>query len=233
MSAVQNANTDARRGVNPPRRAIIHEKSPRNDRGAPHGRCHMTTDPLSDANDAPVTIGGLLAESAGLDAEARARLLGLEQGRHPSLDDLRAALGEIDVETPLALARVALGASPDDAHLAASLDAAYRSLASPRIVRAVITAERISGARDDAPIRVREDESLWLLVVADNRTEASAEFSAESHGEGFGGFVEAGRTGSSLLELGAMPVGRYLVPVMLVADGRPTTVDLPIECSAG
>ena len=193
----------------------------------------MTAEPASNADDGQATLGAMLAESAGLDADARSRLLALEDGRHPSLGDLRAALGEIDLETPLTLARVALGPSSDDAHLAAALDAAYRSLASPRIVRAAITAERISGTRDDAPIRVREDESLWLLVVADNRTDASAEFSAESHGEGFGGFVEAGRTGSSLLELGTMPVGKYLVPVMLVADGRPTTVDLPIECSGG
>jgi hypothetical protein len=161
-------------------------------------------------------------------------MLAAESGRHPVLDDLRASLGpDLDLETPIAAGRIALGSgAPDDARIAAALDAAYRALASPRIVRATIDAGRISATREPTPIGVREDEPLVLLVLADNRTGATVEFSAESHGEGFGGFVEAGRTGSSLLDLGAMPPGKYRVPLMLVADGSPTTIDLPIECTA-
>ena len=194
----------------------------------------MTAEPLPANDAAPATLGALLCDTANIDAPVRRRLLTLEDGRHPPLDELRAALGDdLDIEAPLAAARVALGGgAPDDAHLAAALDSAYRALASPRVVRATITADRISGARDGGPIRVREDASLVLLVLVDNRTDATLEFSAESHGEGFGGFVEAHRTGSSLLDLGVMPPGKYLVPLLIVAGGRPTTVDLPIECSA-
>ena len=194
----------------------------------------MTGGSLPADDEAPATLGTLLCDTAQVDASARVRLSALEEGRHPPLDALRAALGDgLDIDAPLAAARIALGgSSPDDAHLAAALDSAYRALASPRIVRATITPDRISGARDSGPIRVREDASLVLLVLADNRTDATIEFSAESHGEGFGGFVEAHRTGSSLLDLGAMPPGTYLVSLLVVAGGRPTTVDLPIECSA-
>ena len=69
---------------------------------------------------------------------------------------------------------------------------------------------------------------LWVL--AENRTDAGVRFSAESHGEGLGGFVEARRSGSTLFDAGAMHPGSYLLPVMVVADGRPATIDLPIEC---
>ena len=194
----------------------------------------MTGDPLPADDAAPATLGALLCDTSNIDAQVRRRLLALEEGRHPRLEDLRAALGDdLDIGGPLAAARIALGAgSPDDAHLAAALDSAYRALTSPCIVRATITADRISGSRDGGPIRVREGASLVLLVLADNRTDATLEFSAESHGEGFGGFVEAHRTGSSLLDLGAMPPGKYLVPLLIVTGGRPATVDLPIECSA-
>jgi len=194
----------------------------------------VTGEPLRADDEAPATLGSLLCDTAQLDGAARVRLLALEEGRHPPLDDLRAVLGDdLDIDAPLAAARIALGGgAPDVAHLAAALDSAYRALASPRIVRATITPDRVSGARDGGPIRVREEESLVLLVLADNRTDAAVGFSAESHGEGFGGFVEAHRTGSSLLDLGAMPPGTYLVPLLIVAGGRPVTVDLPIECSA-
>jgi hypothetical protein len=218
-SAVQNANTAARERVNQAvgtqvRREHVKPAAPRSPR---------------EVNMGAATLGGLLADAAMLGDDERARLLALEHERHPSLAELH-ALGELEVDTAIAAGRVALGGDAGHPHLAAALDAAYRALASPRIVRAVVTAERIAASREEAPVRVREDEELVLLVLADNRTDATVEFSAECHGEGFGGFVEAGRTGSSLITLGLMPPGKYLVPVMVVADGRPTTVDVSIEC---
>ena len=192
----------------------------------------MTGDPSPAPSPSP-TLGSQLADAAALAEGPRALLLAAETGRHPTLDDLRAALGpDLDLGTAIAAGRIALGSgAPDDAHIAAALDAAYRALGSPRIVRATIDGGRISATREPAPIALREGEQLVLLVLADNRTDATVEFSAESHGEGFGGFVEAGRTGSSLLNLGAMPPGKYLVPLLLVASGKPTTIDLPIECT--
>jgi hypothetical protein len=182
------------------------------------------------------TLGVLLADAAQLGADevdggVRARLLALEHERHPTLDELRDALGDLDVDACIAAGRAALGGDPAHPQLAAAIDAAYRALASPRIVRATITAERVAASRDDAPVLITEDHPLVLLVLADNRTDTTVEFSAECHGEGFGGFVEAGRTGSSLITLGPMPPGKYLVPIMVVADGRPTTIDIAIDCS--
>jgi hypothetical protein len=193
----------------------------------------MSSDPLP-AQSPSTTLGSLLADAASLAEGARALMLAAESGRHPTLQALRGALGDdLDLDTPIAAGRIALGSgAPDDAHIEAALDAAYRALGSPRIVRATIDGGRISASREPSPIAVREDEPLVLLVLGDNRTDATVEFSAESHGEGFGGFVEARRTGSSLLGLGALPPGKYLVPLMLVADGTPTTIDLPIECAA-
>jgi hypothetical protein len=182
------------------------------------------------------TLGVLLADAAQLGADevdggVRARLLALEHERHPTLDELRDALGDLDVDACIAAGRAALGGDPAHPQLAAAIDAAYRALASPRIVRATITAERVAASRDDAPVLITEDHPLVLLGLADNRTDTTVEFSAECHGEGFGGFVEAGRTGSSLITLGPMPPGKYLVPIMVVADGRPTTIDIAIDCS--
>lgn len=186
---------------------------------------------MSADAQAPSTLGSLIADAASLDADARARLLALEHDRHPPLEELRVLGDDLDVDTAIVAGRMALGGDREHPHLAKALDMAYRALASPRIVRATITAERVSASRADASVTVREDEALVLLVLADNQTGATVEFSAECHGEGFGGFVEAGRTGSSLIALGAMPAGKYLVPLMVVADGRPTTIDIAIECA--
>jgi hypothetical protein len=180
----------------------------------------------------PPTLGAMIHVAAKLPLDALDRVRALEDGRHPSLDELRGALSDsLDVDSAVA-AGVAVISGGDPAHpqLVAALDASYRALSAPRLVRAEITAASIRCWRDPAPIVIADREPLTLVVLADNRTETAIEFSAESHGEGFGGFVEAGRTGSSLLHLGAMPPGTYLVPLLVVADGRAHTLDLPIEC---
>jgi hypothetical protein len=186
------------------------------------------------ASSTPETLGTLIAGAASLAEEARVRIHALEDGRHPPLDELRAALGgSIDVEAAVAAATQVLSrGGAEHTPIAEALDAAYRALHAPKLVRAEITASSIRCWRDPESIAVTDGEPLLLVVVADNRTDATVEFSAESHGEGFGGFVEAHRTGSSILDLGTMPVGRYLVPLLVVADGRAHTVDLPIVCTA-
>jgi hypothetical protein len=182
----------------------------------------------------PQTLAALVYAAAALPHDALGRVLALEEGRHPSLDELREALGRsLDIESAVAAAVSVLAAgNADDARIAAALDAAYRALSAPRLIRAEVTATQILPWRDPSPIVLVEEEPLVLIVLADNRTDATIEFSAESHGEGFGGFVEAGRTGSSALHLGVMPPGKYLVPLLLAAGGRPHTLDLPIECAA-
>jgi hypothetical protein len=194
------------------------------------------TDPAPEAAaQHPPTLGALIHAAAKLPSDALDRIRTLEDGRHPSLDDLRATLGDaLDLDVAVAAGVAALQAgSADHAPIAPALDTAYRALSAPRLVRAEVTDSSIRCWRDPSPIALAEDEPLVLIVLADNRTDATIEFSAESHGEGFGGFVEAGRTGSSALTLGAMPPGRYLVPLLVVADGRAHTLDLPIECAQG
>lgn len=175
-----------------------------------------------------------LRDNAPLAPEMVERLIALDAGRHPTLTELRLALGlDLDLNGVAAAAREAWperGTIPNDEDLARALDAMYRSLTSPRIVSVEITeaAPRVSRAK--GPIAIRDEEHLVLLAFADNKTEAPVEFSAEAHGDGIGGIVEPLRTGSALLDAGPMHPGSYLLPVMVIAAGRPATIDLPIEC---
>ncbi len=189
---------------------------------------------LSSPAPLPRTFASRLRDGAPLSLATVDRLVSLDTGRHPTLTELRSALGlELDISRAdqAALdAWPARGIEPDDGALAGVLDAMYRSLSSPRIIRAAIDADGPTATRADGAIVIRDEERLVLLAFADNGTEASVEFSAEAHGEGIGGHVEATRTGSALLDAGPMHPGSYLLPVMVVANGRPTTIDLPIEC---
>lgn len=180
------------------------------------------------------TIASLLAGVIPLSDAAAARIAALDDGRHPTLDEMRRALGpELDLSpvAPAVLAAKVDVARAGDEELAALLDVMYRAIVSPRILRGTIDDAGLTAVREGGPLRLREGERLRLLAFADNRTEEGVEFSAETHGEGIGGWIEPHRTGSGLLDAGAMPAGTYLLPVMLVAGGRPATVDVPIECA--
>src|SRR5206468_6519040 len=102
---------------------------------------------------------------------------------------------------------------------------------SSRMIRAGIDNDGVHLSRDEAPIVIREGEHLILWAFADNRSDAEVEFSVEARGEGAGGRIEARRTGSVLLDAGSLPAGKYLLPAVVVADGRPATSDLPIACA--
>ncbi len=171
-----------------------------------------------------------------LPPDVAERLVALDAGRHPTIPELRRALGsDLDLsgcETAGRNGWPALGPAPGDAELAALLDEMYRAVASTRLVRVVCGLDGPSPSRVDEPLRLRGGDRLVLLVLADNVTEAELPFSAEAHGEGIGGFIEPLRTGSALFDAGEMHPGRYLLPLMVVAGGRPSTLDLPIECGA-
>ncbi len=180
----------------------------------------------------PRTFATFLSELAPASEAAISRLAALDDGRHPPLGDLRRALGaHLDLSQA---GRAALAQGTDieragEGELVALLDAMYRAIASPRMVRGTVDASGFTATHSGGPLRLREGERLRLFVFADNRTDGGIEFSAETHGEGIGGWIEPGRTGSALLDAGAMPAGSYLLPVMLVAGGQPSTVDLPVE----
>lgn len=192
---------------------------------------------MSDAEhpDGPRTFATVLRDTAPLPPELVERLIALDLGRHPMLSELRAALGfDLDMRGADSAVRDAwpmLSVTSTDGELCAALDAMYRSLRSTRLVRASCGAAGPQVSREPGAITLRDGEHLLLLGFADNETEASVAFSAEAHGEGIGGWIEPRRTGSALLDAGEMHAGSYLLPVMAVADGRPSTIDLPIECA--
>jgi hypothetical protein len=185
--------------------------------------------------DGPRTFATSLRDSAPLTPELVERLITLDLGRHPTLSALREALGFDFDDAPAANAARAAwhdpNTLPSDSELAAILDAMYRAVRSSRMIRARCTAGGPSLSRDGGAITLRDGEHLMLLAFADNETDASVAFSAEAHGEGVGGYVEPMRTGSALLDAGEMHPGAYLLPVMVVCDGKPATIDLPIECA--
>jgi hypothetical protein len=181
------------------------------------------------ATTANETLVNWISRPLTLSAVLTERMLALEAGRHPTLGELGAALGD-----DLRLDRVtscAVREDDDDATLARAVDALYRDIGSTRAVRVYVSTEGPRPTRDDAPIAMMaEGEHLLLFILAENATDAGVAFSAEAHGEGIGGYIEPLRSGSALFDAGPMPRGRYLLPVMFVADGRAATIDLPIEC---
>ncbi len=190
---------------------------------------------MMDAHpNGPRTFGTSFRENVPLPHEMIERIIAVESGRHPTLTELRAALGlDFDLSATNDAARKAWperGTIPNDEDFARVIDAAYGAITSSRLVRVEITEMGPHPARLHEPIVVRDEEHLVLWVLAENKTDGGVRFSAESHGEGLGGYVEPGRSGSTLFDAGAMHPGSYLLPVMVVADGRPSTIDLPIEC---
>ncbi|HEY8173115.1 MAG TPA: hypothetical protein VIH21_08495, partial [Dehalococcoidia bacterium] len=176
----------------------------------------------------------MLRDNVPMPRDVLDRLVAVEANRHPTQTQLRMALGlDLDLNPANDAARRAAwrpGAVPSDDDLARMIDAMYAAITSSRLVRVEIDANGTHASRDAGPIRVREGEHLKLLILAHNTTDEGVEFSAESHGEGLGGWVEPHRSGSALLDCAAMPRGSFLLPVLIAAAGRTTTIDIPIEC---
>lgn len=183
----------------------------------------------------PRTFVTMIRDGAPTTPQVLDHLLRLEAGRHPTLTELRAALKlDLDIREWARVAREAWaprGQIPNDDDLSRVIDAMYGCMQSTRMVRVAVSASGPVATRAHEPIRIREDEDLLLLAFASNETEAGVEFSAEAHGDGIGGYVEPGRTGSGLLNAGRMHRGSYLLPLLITAGGRARTIDLPIECA--
>ena len=182
----------------------------------------------------PRTLAAFLRDGAPIPAALAERLIAIDTQRHPTLTEMRMALGlDLDISAigDAALAAwPARGAEPSDRDLAGVLDAMYRAIASTRMLRVELDGDGPVVSRAPNPIVVRDEEHLVLLAFADNRTDGVVQFSAEAHGEGVGGLVEARRTGSTLFDAGSMHPGAFLLPVLIAADGKTTTLDIPIEC---
>ncbi|HEX5478746.1 MAG TPA: CehA/McbA family metallohydrolase [Dehalococcoidia bacterium] len=188
-----------------------------------------------DAPARPPTLASWLIDNVPVPPDTAARLLALE-GEQPSLDEMRRALGfGLDLSRVWAAYEAA---APDfaqpqtDGQLAALIDALYAAIDGTLAVRATVDAAAVSVSREHGAIVMREGERLALLCIVKNETPADAEFSIEARGAGTGRIVAAGRTATLLLEAGPLPAGSYLLAAMAVADGRPATLDVPVECSA-
>jgi len=183
----------------------------------------------------PRTFGTFLRDAVPMPAAVLERLVALESGLHPTLTDMRAALG-----LDLSLAAWADAArqnwsrgenDPDDAALARLIDALYASLSSRRMIRAARGNDGLRLSRAEGAIALREGERLTLLLLVENRTDALVDCSAEARGQRVTFSVEAGRAGSILLDAGPLPRGSYLLPVTVAAGGTTATADVPIEAS--
>lgn len=182
----------------------------------------------------PRTFANVLRDNVPMPPGMLGRLYAAEQGRHPTLTELRAALGlDLSIEAWTQAAREAWaprGVEATDDDCARIIDALHRCLTSSRRISVELTPDGPRPSRAQGDIAVRDEESLVLLMFADNLTDGGIRFSAEAHGEGMGGYIEARRAGSGLFNAGPMHPGSFLLPVMVVADGRPATIDIPIEC---
>lgn len=192
---------------------------------------------VSATNARPITFATWLHDTVPMPDAIAGRLRALEGDAGPSLSELRAALGfGLDLSDVWAAYEEL---APDftrpqeDTSLAALLDALWRAVRGTRVVQArVIAGGDPRAGRERGPITMREGDRLALLVVVTNETEADAECSAETRGAGAGIVVARGRTAALLADAGPLPAGSYLLPLMVVANGRVTTLDLPIECAA-
>ncbi len=182
----------------------------------------------------PRTFGTTLRDAAPMSSDMLERLIAIEAGRHPTLTASREALAfDLDLGGAPGAARnlwPPRDEAPDDARLAAIIDAMYSSIESSRLISVAITDAGPQPSRNRDTIVLRDEEHLVFLVLAENATDAGVRFSAEAHGEGIGGYVEAHRSGSTLFDAGAMHPGSYLLPLLVVAEGTPATLDVPIEC---
>jgi len=192
--------------------------------------------PLTQAGDTALvaTLVEAATRSGSIDSAVARRALRLEQGRHPLVAELLAAFDEGSaIDAAVEALRLALRALPvdaADAAIAGAVDRAYRDLAPSHRLWLVVT--RAGLAAPGVPsLSASAGERSRVYVFVENETHADVAFSIEAHGDGAGGRLEAQRAGSLIFDLGELPAGRYLMPVLAVADGRPLTVDLEVECT--
>ncbi|MEX1254313.1 MAG: CehA/McbA family metallohydrolase [Dehalococcoidia bacterium] len=193
-----------------------------------------STSPASHP-DGPRTLWTQLRDSVPIPAGVLARGRALEEGRHPTLTELREALGlDLELSAAWGAARKSasqLGAVPSDDDLSTLLDAMYGALSSARLVRATLTDEGLHLLPATAPLRVREGERLALFVFFDNVTATEIEFAAEAPGRRVGGRVEPRRTRSVLLPIETLPAGEQLVQLTIVAGERTVNHGVRVECA--
>ncbi len=156
----------------------------------------------ADHPEYPLTLWAALSNSLAVTREGAARGLDLERGRHPTLSELRAALGlNLDLAPawdPLRSIRLPEG-TPSDAEIIEVMDGMYRGLASTRKVTVTATESGIVVDGAAEPIPVREGDTLPLWILFDNPGDKAAEGSVAYAGATDAVTVEPGRVASVLV----------------------------------
>jgi hypothetical protein len=183
---------------------------------------------MSEHPDGPRTLWTQVRDAMPLMAETVPRGLALEAGRHPTLTELRAALGlDLDIDGVSGAARsvrLPHDEPPSDDLLVEFIDALYRSLRSPRLVRLELTDQDIQAKREGEAIRLRAGEPLHLFVMVDNATESVAKFSADAGNGITSGTVEATRVASTLVDGGVASENQSEVVVAVKCEEHSTEV---------
>lgn len=176
----------------------------------------------------PRTFATLLRDGVPLAHEMLEWLAAADTG-HPTLTRVRSSLGlDLALNAANGAARAvwpARGTLPTKEAAERVIDAMYGAITSSRLVRVQIVGDGLEASRIEEPILMREGRlELWLL--AENKTARRARISLADRTLD----VDPGRTASTLLDAGLIRPGFQRVPVTITADGRATSLEVPIEC---
>jgi hypothetical protein len=184
--------------------------------------------------DGPRTLWTQVRDNLPLTPSAVERGLALERGRHPTLTELRAALG-FDLELGGAWdaarrTRLPRDETPSDEQLIRFLDEMYRGLASTRLVRVELSDEGLATSRGDDRIRVRAGERLLVLVLVENHLGRDVEVSIELLGARGKIAAEATRTASVLLDAGVLKEGANAATLTAECEGSFVRQEIATDC---
>ena len=189
---------------------------------------------MNNHPEGPRTLWTQIRDNLPLTPQAVERGLALERGRHPTLTELRDALG-LDLELGGAWdaarrVRLPRDETPSDEQLIRFLDEMYRGLASTRLVRVELSDEGLVTSRGDERIRVRSAERLVILVLVENRLRHDVDVSIELPGELGKVTVEAARTASVLLDAGAFTEGAKTFNMIVGCEGKSARQEIATDC---
>ena len=137
---------------------------------------------MHDHPEGPRTLWTQVRDALPLLPETVDRGLELEQGRHPTVTELREALGfDLDLagaQNAAREVRLPREEPPTDELLSHYIDSMYRGIASSRLVRVVVSEDDLTTIRAEGTVSLREGQGLSVLVVVDNQTEQDLDFVA-------------------------------------------------------
>lgn len=184
--------------------------------------------------DGPRTLWTQVRENLPLTLDTVARGLELERGRHPTLTELRNALG-FDLEIQRAWSavreiRLPHDEEPPDELLVRFIDALYRALESARLVRVEASESGLAVSREGGALRLRAGERLQVLVMLDNMADQAVELWATSAAATETWTAEPRRPASRLLDCGDVAPGE--IELTFACAGGSATQRIAVEVDA-